>query len=104
MSRATYGGEDAVLEYVVSSNNTSKYKIWRRCAPDLWHLWHRKYSWGWTQNGMSREKHWGPNPWRRNATAPWVLPLPPAEWPQTLKESGNLNKLACRKAKDGFIY
>ena len=38
--------------------------------------YHYKRGWGWTLDGISKEKHHGPNPWTPEDNPDWRLPLP----------------------------
>lgn len=79
--RTSYGKEDG--DFAMYMNTKSSAHVHRECAPELWHLWHKKKPWGNSVDGMSRTKYEGKNPW--NSEEPWKLELPPVDTAELIK-------------------
>ncbi len=99
-----YGNEDAALTslFMVGFED---FRVTRSCSPWLWHRYHKKKGWGWTLDGMNRDKHFGPNPWRPDPQGAWKLPLPwPLDAGVNLRDSALLLSDECYLLSCGIIY
>ncbi len=97
-----YGKEDAALTSLFMLGRWPHFRVARDCCPYLWHLFHKKRGWGWTVDGISSKKHWGPNTW--NASEPWRVEMPHDGAAVRLLIERELQQQRCRDLRVGIIY